>query len=208
MYLQNQKSMKNTLAEKKIKCCDRIVDAKCNKIYLGKAKRPSKLKKIIMSEKQQKRKPCNQNNKVKSKVYDISEIDIGQLKIVADPELDFNYKRNLSTLNFYGNEHRDLENSSLVENILENRTDVTQRLENLLIESKEEDDESEVLDYLRYDIANLQIDELSNQGAQIHLHDVDRTLSLKCEKSETQNPTIQNINGNEIEFRYSRKFRE
>ena len=208
MYLQNQKSMKNTLAEKKIKCCDRIVDAKCNKIYLGKAKRPSKLKKIIMSEKQQKRKPCNQNNKVKSKVYDISEIDIGQLKIVADPELDFNYKRNLSTLNFYGNEHRDLENSSLVENILENRTDVTQRLENLLIESKEEDDESEVLDYLRYDIANLQIDELSNQGAQIHLDDVDRTLSLKCEKSETQNPTIQNINGNEIEFRYSRKFRE
>ena len=208
-YLQNQRSLKNTLAEKKIKCCDRVVEAKRNKIVLSRVKRPSKLKQIIINERKKQREMRHQTERVQADVEDVSKIDLEKLKIIADPEIDFDYARNLATLNFFGNEHRDSRNDSLSDKILENRKDVTQRLENLLISTNESDDLNVVEDDLRYVIANLQIDESNPQGDGIHLGDINTTLNLKGEDNPIlQNPAIQHFNGKENEIRYSRKFRE
>lgn len=207
-YLQNQRRLKNTLAEKKIKCCDRVVEAKRNKIFLSKVKRSSKLKQIIINEREKQREMRHRENRVQPIVDDVSKIDIGKLKIIADPEIDFDHARNLATLNIFGNEHRDLRNDSLSDEILENRKDVTEKLENLLISTNDNDVVNVVEDDLRYDIANLKIDGLDILGGGIHLDDISRTLNLRSEDNQIlQNPN-QNFQGKENELKYTRKFRE
>ncbi|XP_033209523.1 uncharacterized protein LOC117168179 [Belonocnema kinseyi] len=205
--LENQIRLKNTLAEKKIRCCDRVVEAKRNKIFLSKIKRPSKLKQVIINEREKQREMRNREKRVQPVIDDLPKIDLGKLKIIADPELDFDHARNLATLNIFGNEHRDLRNDPLSDEILESRKDVTEKLENLLI-STNDNDVNVVEDDLRYDIANMKIDGLDSLGGGIHLGDINRTLNLRSEDNQIlQNPNL-NFQGKENELKYTRKFRE
>lgn len=193
--------MKNSLAEKKMKCCDRIVETKGHKIYLAKAKRPSKLRQLIITERK-KQKKLQHEIKKKEPVIDVYELNIGSLKIVPDPDLDLDYGKTLKGLNLIGNEYRDPINDSLVDEIVENRKDISQRLENLLINANDEINVIE--DDLRHDIANIEINEVNIQEG--ILNDVQRTLNLNGDIF--QNPAFRTFRDNSNNLRYSKKFRE
>lgn len=202
--LENQRSLKNSLAEKKIKCCDHIVETKGNKIYLSKAKKPTKLKQIIINERKKKKEIREENREPIIKIIHEQLLNIENLKIISDPNLDLDCGRTLTGLNLIGNEYRNPKSDNLVDKIVENRKDISQRLENLLINSN---DETNVInDELKNEIANIQIDDINTQN--IIVENVNSVLILNKEES-FQNPaffTYRDANTNNI--RYSKKFRE
>lgn len=108
------------------------------KICISKAKRPSKLKKIILLDREinARKREIFEAQKMDAITRDVNSINFNALKITGDAEADRNYVKRMATLTIYGKKYRDPINKDGSANSLCHRSDVLDKLSNLRIQDK------------------------------------------------------------------------
>lgn len=108
------------------------------RICISKDKKPSKLKRIILLNRNMKAQINNEKReeferkKVEAICRDVDTIDFNALKISAEPEID--YVRNMWTMALYDKNYRNINDINISDNTLCHRPDVIERINDLGIQ--------------------------------------------------------------------------
>lgn len=124
---------------------------------LPRAKRISKLKRVIFRERELKKqtniwkRELFDVEKMQSITKDVGDIDFNKLKISGDPKPEVTIVRNMSTINLFDNEYRIPNSENIPDDVPEaSSTDVVSRLQSLLLERDADispEPDAEVLDF-------------------------------------------------------------
>lgn len=108
------------------------------RISISKDKKPSKLKRIILLNRNMKAQINNEKReeferkKVEAICRDVDTINFNALKISAEPEID--YVRNMWTMALYDKNYRNINDINISDNTLSHRPDVIERINDLGIQ--------------------------------------------------------------------------
>lgn len=113
------------------------------RICISKEKKPSRLKKIILVNRDmraqiniQKREAFEQA-KMEAVCRDVDAINFNALKITADPEIDIDYVRSLCTMSLYDKSYRNTSELNIFDDTLSHRLDIIEKINNLKIKGRQ-----------------------------------------------------------------------
>ncbi|XP_076758474.1 uncharacterized protein LOC143427872 [Xylocopa sonorina] len=190
-------SLGNTLDKNK------NVEIRKFRMCVSKNKQPSKLKKIILLNRDIKaqinvdKREAFERKKIQAICKDVDAINFNALKITADPDIEnVNYVRNMRTMKLYGNDYTSRSEINICDDTVSYGPDVIEKINDLRVEDMGNTSKSP--------IARLDIDAIENDI-------VKQTLSLRLKEgiAEQQAPNL--IEVDEKNFRnikHSRNFRE
>ncbi|XP_060824823.1 uncharacterized protein LOC132911843 [Bombus pascuorum] len=187
-------------------CKNRCSDLRKVKICISKNKKPSKLKRLILLNRNMKaqinidKREAFERKKMEAICRDVDTMNFNALKITADPETNIDYVRNMWTMTLYDKDHRNVNEINISDNTLSHRPDVIGRINNLGIQGRGLTN-SLVGRNSRTNFSDLVNDIIENDI-------VKQTLSLRIEddvKEEGQNST--EIDDKSV-IKFSRNFRE
>lgn len=162
-------------------------------------KKPSRLKKTIITERRNNMKMKHQDDDNAEKIYEIhanvNSINLDSLKIQSDPRVDINYVKHMSTLNVYGTNYRHSTAENISDNTVQYCPDLTQKLNELKISNVQ--DKKSVLEVL---FGN-SVDAVNNL---IFPFNSSLKLSLTDENNVNIKPNINHL----YDVKYSKNFRE
>ncbi|CAD1480615.1 unnamed protein product, partial [Heterotrigona itama] len=177
------------------------------KICISKNKRPSRLKKLILLNRDIKaqinveKREIFECKKMEAICKDVDTINFNALKITTDPETDVDCIKNMWTMTLYGKNYRNINEINISDNTLSHRPDVIGRINDLGIQGRQLTNRL-VARNNRTHFSNLISDMIESDI-------VKQTLSLHIE--EDVKPEVQN-NADMIDdksfVKFSRNFRE
>lgn len=189
----------NTNSSHKNSSSERNVEVKKVKVYGIKLKRKSRLKRKILRErwinKQRRHQESRDTKKIEENTTDVNSISLDVLKIKPDPTIDIDYVKGMSTLTVYDKSYRNVKVENILEDSVEFRPDVTQKLNSLRISNFREKNISAT----PYKTA------LDNTDDLMMLQDI---LSLKDEVDVDVKSDIKAMSDRKEFIRYSKNFRE
>ncbi|CAL7938580.1 unnamed protein product [Xylocopa violacea] len=173
------------------------------RICVLKNKKPSKLKKIILLNRDIKaqinadKRETFERKKIEAVCKDVDAINFNCLKITADPEIDVDYARNMRTLKLYDNDYRSSNEINICDGSLSYRPDVIEKMNDLKVEGTGNTSDA--------DVARLDIDAIENDI-------VEQTLSLRLDEGTQPRQLAPNLvevdDKNFRNIKHSRNFRE
>lgn len=100
--------------------------------------RTSRLKKVILACRniRARQKKNMRIMGIEPSVKDVNDINFNSLKITADPEIDVDYVRGMSELNFYGNDYRAQFDRAMLDDTIGYRADIVDKLNGLRIQNR------------------------------------------------------------------------
>lgn len=129
-------TMPNTLGKNKCSDLRRV------RICISKNKKPSKLKKLILLNRNMKaqinieKREAFERKKMEAIYRDVDAMNFDALKITADPETNIDYVRNMWTMTLYDKDHRNVNEINISDNTLSHRPDVIGKINNLGIQGR------------------------------------------------------------------------
>ncbi|XP_017792929.1 PREDICTED: uncharacterized protein LOC108574797 [Habropoda laboriosa] len=174
------------------------------RICISKDKKISKLKRIILFERDMKAQinihkgETFERAKIETVCRDVDAINFNALKITADPEIDVDYPRGMCTMTLYGNDYRVRNEINLSDSTLCHRPDVIDKINNLKIQGRQ-------LTYRPVGDGN-RIEFPQPQMSMVENDIVDQIFSLKIEEDTNQENSAEIDDKSLIKF--SHNFRE
>lgn len=117
-----------------------ITNFKKIRICISKDKKPSKLKRIILLNRDMRaqinmqKREVFEREKMQAICKDIDAINFNALKITADPEVDVDYVKHMCTMTLYGKEYGSRGTENILESSVYHRPDIIEKLNNLRIQ--------------------------------------------------------------------------
>ncbi|XP_076630371.1 uncharacterized protein LOC143346290 [Colletes latitarsis] len=121
---------------------NKICNLKKVRICISKDKKPSKLKRIILLNRDirahinMQKREAFEREKMQAICQDVDSINFNALKITADPEIDLNYVKRMCTMTLYGKDYGSRNVEHIPESSVYHRPDVIKKLNNLCIQGK------------------------------------------------------------------------
>ncbi|KAF3429237.1 hypothetical protein E2986_00727 [Frieseomelitta varia] len=177
------------------------------KMCISKNKKPSKVKKIILLNRNMKaqinveKKEIFECKKMEAICKDVDTINFNALKITTDPETDVDCIKNMWTMTLYGKNYRNINEINISDNTLSHRSDVIGKINDLGIQGRQLTNKL-VARNNRTHFSNFISDIIENDIAK-----QTRSLHIKEDvKPEVQNNADMTDDKNSVKF--SRNFRE
>ncbi|CAK9824575.1 Selenocysteine insertion sequence-binding protein 2-like [Anthophora retusa] len=183
---------------------NKVSDFRKVRICISKDKKISKLKRIILFNRDMKaqinirKREAFERGKVEAVCRDVDAINFNALKITADPEIDVDYTRGMCTMTLYGNDYRVRNEINISDDTLCHRPDVIDKINNLKIQGRQ-------LTYrVTGDCNQMQFPQPQTDAIENDI--ADQILSLKIEEDVKQETNTEIDDKSLIKF--SRNFRE
>ena len=173
------------------------------RVSISKDKKPSKLKRIILSSRVQRaqinveKREAFEHEKMEAICKEVDSINFNALKITADPEIDVDYNRHMCTMTLYGNDYRASDEGNVPETSVYHRPDIIKKINNLRIGGKSVSNQLAASNSRAY---------FERGNDTIGDDIIEQTLSLEIKEDIKQENSIELDDGNFLKF--SHNFRE